>query len=112
EGIAVSAVPGPNAALMALVISGLPTDRFLFAGFLPAKTQQRKAVLAELARVPATLLVQESAPRLAASLADMADVLGAREAAVARELTKMFEEVRRGKLAELAAHYDREGPPG
>jgi 16S rRNA (cytidine1402-2'-O)-methyltransferase len=111
EGIAVTAVPGPNAALTALVISGMPTDRFLFAGFLPAKTQQRKTALAELARVPATLLFQESAPRLAGSLTDMAEVLGAREAAVARELTKMFEEVRRGSLESLAEHYDRAGPP-
>ena len=111
EGIAVTAVPGPNAALTALVISGLPTDRFLFAGFLPARTQQRKAALAELARVPATLLFQESAPRLAASLADMNDVLGERDAAVARELTKMFEEVRRDTLGGLAAHYVSAGPP-
>jgi 16S rRNA (cytidine1402-2'-O)-methyltransferase len=111
EGIAVTAVPGPNAALTALVISGLPTDRFLFAGFLPAKTQQRKTALAELARVPATLLFQESGPRLAASLADMDDVLGERDASVARELTKMFEEVRRGTLSALAAHYESAGPP-
>lgn len=111
EGLAVTAVPGPNAALTALVISGLPTDRFLFAGFLPARDQQRKTALAELARVPATLLFQESAPRLAASLADMAEVLGEREAAVARELTKMFEEVRRGSLSGLAAHYQSAGPP-
>jgi 16S rRNA (cytidine1402-2'-O)-methyltransferase len=111
DSIPVTAVPGPNAALTALVISGLPTDRFLFEGFLPAKAAQRKKALTVLAAVPATLIFQESAPRLAAALADMADVLGARPAAVARELTKMFEEVRRGTLAELAAHYDAAGPP-
>lgn len=110
-GHAVSAVPGANAALMGLVLSGLPTDRFLFEGFLPAKTVARQKVLHTLATVPATLIFYESGPRLADSLADMAAVLGARGGAVARELTKLFEEVRRGTLAELAAHYAEVGPP-
>ncbi|HYC12898.1 MAG TPA: SAM-dependent methyltransferase, partial [Stellaceae bacterium] len=88
-----------------------PTDRFLFAGFLPAKPGQRQKTLAELAAVRVTLVLFETAPRLAATLADMAAVLGPRDAAVARELTKLHEEVRRGTLAELAAHYAAAGPP-
>jgi 16S rRNA (cytidine1402-2'-O)-methyltransferase len=110
-GFAVSAVPGPNAALMALTLSGLPTDRFLFEGFLPPKTAGRREALTQLARVPATLVFFEGASRLADSLADMATVLGPREAAVARELTKLYEEVRRGSLDQLAAHYTETGPP-
>lgn len=110
-GYAVSAVPGPNAALMALTLSGLPTDRFLFEGFLPPKTAGRRDVLTRLSRIPATLLFQEGAARLPESLADMAAVLGPREAAVARELTKLYEEVRRGPLDRLAAHYAEAGPP-
>jgi 16S rRNA (cytidine1402-2'-O)-methyltransferase len=104
-GIAVTVVPGPSAALTALALSGLPSDRFLFQGFLPAKDGPRRRALAELATVPATLIMFESPQRLAASLAAMAEVLGTREAAVTRELTKMFEEVRRASLAELAAFY-------
>ena len=104
-GIAVTALPGPSAALAALVLAGLPTDRFLFAGFLPAKQNQRRQALGELARIPATLVLFETAPRLAEALADMAEVLGDRPAAVTRELTKLHEEVRRGTLTELAAHY-------
>ncbi|PIW29693.1 MAG: 16S rRNA (cytidine(1402)-2'-O)-methyltransferase [Rhodospirillales bacterium CG15_BIG_FIL_POST_REV_8_21_14_020_66_15] len=111
EGLAVTAVPGPSAPLTALVLSGLPTDRFFFQGFLPAKGAARRTALAGIAAVPATLVFMESAPRLAASLADMARVLGPRPAAVARELTKKFEEVRRGTLDELAAHYADAGPP-
>jgi 16S rRNA (cytidine1402-2'-O)-methyltransferase len=110
-GIAVTALPGPSAALAALQLSGLPTDRFLFAGFLPSRAAQRRRALAELAPVPATLIVFETAPRLAASLADMAELFGDRPAAVARELTKLFEEVRRDRLAALAAHYAEAGPP-
>jgi len=109
--IPVTAVPGASASLAALVVSGLPTDRFLFDGFLPSKSNARKAALAEVGEVPATLIFQESAQRLAASLADMAEILGDRQAAVARELTKKFEEVRRGTLAELAAHYAEAGAP-
>lgn len=110
-GIAVTAAPGASAVLAALVLAGLPTDRFLFAGFLPSKAGQRRRVLAELARVPASLIFYEAPPRIAASLADMASVLGDREAAVARELTKLHEEVRRGTLNALAAHYGDAGAP-
>ena len=111
EGLPVTTLPGPSAPLAALVLSGLPSDRFLFVGFLPAKPAARRRDLAALAQLPATLVFFESAPRLAPSLADMAAALGQRRAAVARELTKLFEEVRRGDLAELAAHYRSAGPP-
>lgn len=104
-------IPGASAALAGLVVSGLPSDRFLFAGFLPSKQMARRTALAELAEVDATLIVYESGPRLAESLADMAGALGPRQAAVARELTKMFEETRRGSLEELAAHYAHAGAP-
>jgi 16S rRNA (cytidine1402-2'-O)-methyltransferase len=90
---------------MALTVAGLPTDRFFFEGFLPAKEAARRTRIGELARIPATLLLFESGPRLAATLADLAAGLGAREAAIARELTKLHEEVRRGDLATLAADY-------
>ncbi len=104
-------VPGASAALAGLVASGLPSDRFLFAGFLPVKRGARRAVLEELAEIDATLIVFESGPRLAESLADMSALLGQRQAAVARELTKLFEETRRGELAALAKHYAAAGPP-
>jgi 16S rRNA (cytidine1402-2'-O)-methyltransferase len=104
-GHAVTALPGASAVLAALTVAGLPTDRFLFEGFLPAKEGQRRARIAELVRVPATLVLFESGPRLAAALADLAGGLGAREAAVCRELTKLYEEVRRGDLATLARDY-------
>ncbi len=110
-GITVTAVPGANAALTALILSGLPTDRFLFEGYLPTRSNARRKILAQLAAVPATLIFQESNKRLAASLADMADILGSRDAAVGRELTKMHEEMRRAPLAELAVAYAAEGPP-
>jgi len=110
-GLAVTAVPGASAALAALLVSGLPSDRFLFAGFLPAKAVARRKVLAELAPVPATLVVFESPRRLAAALADMAAAWGPRPAAVARELTKLYEEVRRDSLDALATHYAAAGPP-
>jgi 16S rRNA (cytidine1402-2'-O)-methyltransferase len=111
EHLPVTTVPGPSAPLAALLLSGLPSDRFLFAGFLPPKEAGRRTALAELAQVKASLVFFESAPRLAAALADMAAMLGPRPVAVARELTKLFEEVRRGSLAELAARYAEEGPP-
>jgi 16S rRNA (cytidine1402-2'-O)-methyltransferase len=111
EGLPVTALPGPSAALTALVISGLPTNRFFFAGFLPPKTAQRRRELGELAAIPGSLIFFEGASRLPAALADMAAVLGPRPAAVARELTKLFEEVRRAPLDELAAHYAAAGPP-
>src|SRR5438270_817351 len=88
-GHAVTALPGPSAVLAALAVAGLPTDRFLFEGFLPPKQAQRRSRIAELARIPATLVLFESGPRIAAALADLADGLGAREAAVCRELTKL-----------------------
>ena len=110
-GHSVFPIPGPSAALAALVAAGLPTDRFLFEGFLPAKSGQRKTRIAELASIPATLIFYDSGPRLADSLADLASTLGARPAAVCRELTKAFEEVRRGTLTDLASHYAEAGPP-
>lgn len=110
-GLAVTAVPGPSAAVAALSISGLPTDRFLCSGFLPQKLGPRRKALKELARVPATLVVFEAPHRLPECLADMAAILGPREAAVVRELTKLFEETRRGTLDDLAAHYAAAGPP-
>jgi len=110
-GHAVTALPGASAILPALQLSGLPTDRFLFAGFLPPKSGARRRALAELAPVPASLVIYESPRRLAACLADMAEMLGDRPAAVTRELTKRFEEVRQGRLSELAKRAEREGPP-
>lgn len=104
-------IPGASALLAGLVVAGLPSDRFLFAGFLAAKQHARREALAELAGVDATLVFYESGPRLAESLSDMAQVLGDRRAAVARELTKMFEETRRESLATLAAHYAQAGAP-
>jgi 16S rRNA (cytidine1402-2'-O)-methyltransferase len=101
-GHRVVSLPGPSAPLAALASAGLPTDTFLFAGFLPAKAGARRARLAELAAVPATLVLFEAPQRLGESLSDMAEVLGARDAAVARELTKLHEEVRRGTPADLA----------
>ncbi|EIZ80022.1 hypothetical protein WSK_1389 [Novosphingobium sp. Rr 2-17] len=112
QGIAVTSLPGPNAAVVAMTLSGLPNDRFLFAGFLPNKTKAREDVLAELASVPATLVFYETAPRLDASLAAIASVLPGREVAVARELTKRFEECRTGSPQELAAHYEAHPPKG
>ena len=110
-GHEVLAVPGPSAALAALVVSALPTDRFLFGGFLPPRSSARRRAIDELSSVPATLVWFESARRLAASLADLADVLGPRPAAIARELTKAFEEVRRGSLTELAREIADEKTP-
>ncbi len=104
-------IPGASALLAGLVASGLPSDRFLFAGFLPAKQAARRAALGALAGVDASLVLFETGPRLAESLADMAETLGDRPAAVCRELTKLFEEARRAPLAALAAHYAAAGPP-
>jgi 16S rRNA (cytidine1402-2'-O)-methyltransferase len=101
-GHTVTTVPGPSALLAALTIAGLPTDQFLFAGFLPPKQAARRARIAELARIPATLVLFETGPRVAATLTDLAAGLGLREAALCRELTKLHEEVRRGDLATLA----------
>jgi 16S rRNA (cytidine1402-2'-O)-methyltransferase len=110
EGLSVGAIPGPNAALTALVLSGLPPQPFLFLGFPPPRHAARRAAFgklraAERAGLAATLVWHEAPHRLADALADMAEAFGARSAAVARELTKRFEEVRRGDLVALAAHY-------
>ena len=105
-GLQVTSVPGPSAALAALTSAGLPTDTFLFAGFLPPKGGQRRKRLEELKPVPATLIFYETASRLHAALADMAEVYGAREAAIAKELTKLHESVARGSPAALAAAFD------
>src|SRR6266566_3843253 len=104
-GHPVIALPGPSSVLSALSVAALPTDRFFFEGFLPAKEAARRARLAELARIPATLVLFETGARLAAALADLAAGLGDREAAICRELTKLHEEVRRGSLSELAHAY-------
>jgi 16S rRNA (cytidine1402-2'-O)-methyltransferase len=110
-GLAVTALPGASAVLAALTVSGLPTDRFLFEGFLPAKPGQRASRIAELARIPATLVLFETGPRLADALAALAEGLGARQAAVCRELTKLHEEVKRGDLAALARDYAATAEP-
>jgi 16S rRNA (cytidine1402-2'-O)-methyltransferase len=102
EGLGVHVAPGPSAPLMALLLSGLPSDRFTFAGFLPNRSQARRAVLARLARHDASLIFFETAPRIAATLADIAEVLGDPPVALARELTKIYEEVLRGKASEVA----------
>ncbi len=111
EGIAVTTAPGPVAAVAALTLAGLPTDSFLFAGFLPTKQAARRQRLEELSVVPAVLIFYESPRRVPATLAAMADCLGERPAAVVREMTKIYEEVQRGSLGELAAAYAKSGPP-
>lgn len=111
-GLPVTTVPGPCAPIAALTLAGLPSDRFLFAGFLPAKAGARATAIAELAPVRATLLLFESGPRLGATLRALADALGPREAAVVREISKLHEEAVRGSLAELADRYADEAPKG
>jgi len=111
-GITVTSLPGASAVLVALTLSGLPSDRFLFAGFLPVKAKAREDVLRELGAVHATLIFYETAPRLVASLNAIAAIYPDREVAVARELTKTFEECRAGSPAELAAHYETSPPRG
>ena len=111
-GHAVHTVPGPSAAIAALTLAGLPTDRFLFLGFLPAKAKARADAIAEIAGVRASLVFYESGPRLGDSLAALADGLGARDAAVARELTKLHEECVTGTLTKLAARYVDAAPKG
>src|SRR6202163_833533 len=111
-GHAVTALPGASATLAALTVAGLPTDQFFFAGFLPPKQAARRARIAELGRIPATLVLFETGPRLAATLADLAAGLGSREAAICRELTKLHEEVRRGDLAALAQELAGNEPRG
>jgi 16S rRNA (cytidine1402-2'-O)-methyltransferase len=112
NGIEIVSIPGPAAFVTALAASGLPTDSFLFGGFLPAKKGERQKRLMQLADVPATLIFYEAPHRLAAALSDFLSVLGDRNAVVARELTKMHEEFVRGKLSCLAAHFDTHTPKG
>ena len=111
-GVPVTVLPGANAPLAALALSGLPNDRFLFAGFLPPKDKARRDVLEELAAVRTTLIFFETAPRLAKSLAAIGEVLPGREVAVAREITKLFEECRSGSPADVLAHYEAHPPKG
>jgi len=105
RGIQVIPIPGPAAFVAALIASGLPTDRFFFAGFLPARATARRAMLEELRAIPATLVFYEAPHRIAATLKDALNVLGDRPAAVARELTKIHEEIARGSLDELAQRF-------
>lgn len=109
--VAVVPVPGPSALISALIAAGLPTDEFFFAGFLPARVNARRARLNELRSVPGTLIFYEAPHRLATTLNDAYEVLGEREAVVARELTKLHEEIRRGRLSKLAKHYANEENP-
>jgi 16S rRNA (cytidine1402-2'-O)-methyltransferase len=105
-------VPGPSALISALIAAGLPPDEFFFGGFLPARSNARRTRLTELRSVPGTLIFYEAPHRLAGTLKDAFEMLGEREAVVARELTKIHEELRRGRLSELAEHYSREAPRG
>ncbi|HEY7808963.1 MAG TPA: 16S rRNA (cytidine(1402)-2'-O)-methyltransferase [Allosphingosinicella sp.] len=111
-GIDIVTIPGPSAVVSALTLAGLPTDRFLFLGFLPAKPGARATAIAEVATIRATLVLYESGPRLSASLAALAEGLGEREAAVAREISKKFEETVTGTLSELSARYADAPPKG
>ena len=110
-GINVVPVPGPSALVSALIAAGLPTDEFFFGGFLPPKSTARRARLSELRSVPGTLIFYEAPHRLAASLKDAYEILGEREAVIARELTKLHEEIRRGRLSELSKHYSTDERP-
>ncbi|HPF77688.1 MAG TPA: 16S rRNA (cytidine(1402)-2'-O)-methyltransferase [Alphaproteobacteria bacterium] len=111
QGLYVTSVPGPNAALPALQLSGLPTDQFSFLGFMPPKSAARQTALKKWESAPGSLIFYETGPRLVESLQDMRLVLGNREAAVMRELTKMYEEARRGTLSDLILHYTTKGAP-
>jgi 16S rRNA (cytidine1402-2'-O)-methyltransferase len=111
-GIPVTTVPGASSVMAALTLAGLPTDQFFFGGFLPSRTSARKAMIADLARIPATLVLFESPNRIADSLADLAEGLGNRHACLTRELTKKFEETRRGTLAELGETVILDPPRG
>lgn len=111
-GIVVSWIPGATALIGALVLSGLPTDRFVFEGFLPAKSGQRRKRLEALKDEPRTVVLYESPHRLLKTLRDIHDVLGDVQVACARELTKMFEEVRRGPVNDLIAHFEHHAPRG
>jgi 16S rRNA (cytidine1402-2'-O)-methyltransferase len=111
QGLAVHAIPGPSAALTALTVSGLPTNRFLFVGFLPSRQGERRRALEKVRDVAASLIFFESPRRLAETLDDMHSILGDRDAAVTRELTKLHEEVRRGSLVSLTSEFARQSPP-
>ena len=111
-GVTVTSIPGPCAAIAALAMAGLPSDRFLFAGFLPVKDKARTDALAALAGIEATLVFYETAPRLERSLLAIADLWPEREVAVAREITKLHEECRSGTAAALAEHYAAHPPRG
>jgi 16S rRNA (cytidine1402-2'-O)-methyltransferase len=111
-GRAIHTLPGPCAAIAALTLAGLPTDRFLFLGFLPAKFKARRDAIAEIAQVRSALVLYESGPRLGESLAALHDILGNREAAVVREITKLHEETVGAPLAELAERYAEAAPKG
>ncbi|MCI5046437.1 MAG: 16S rRNA (cytidine(1402)-2'-O)-methyltransferase [Aquisalinus sp.] len=111
EGLSVFTVPGPCAAIAGLSVAGAPTDRFMFAGFLPAKTHARRKVLTDLSSVHATLVFYETGPRLIEALQDIEAVLGERNVAVARELTKLHEELRSDTVQELVTYYENAGPP-
>lgn len=110
-GVPVTTVPGANAVLSALQLSGLPSNAFYFAGFLPSKSGGRRQALTALKQVSATLIIYETPNRLEEALGDILEILGDRLMAVVREITKKFEEVRRGKVSELIAHYQGEGAP-
>ncbi len=110
QDLQVVPVPGATALISALVASGLPSDEFFFGGFLPARSGQRRARLAELSTIPSTLIFYEAPHRIAASLKDAREVLGEREAVVARELTKLHEEILRGRLSELATQFSKGNP--
>lgn len=111
-GVAVTTIPGPCAAIAALTLAGLPTDRFFFLGFLPSKEKARADAIAEVAHIKATLILYESGPRLGATLKALADSLGERDAAVVREISKTFEEAVSAPLADLAARYAELAPRG
>lgn len=110
-GVRVTTLPGANAPLSALQLSGLPSDKFSFIGFLPPKSAARQKTLAAWAQVPGTLLAFETGPRLLASLQDIHAILGARDVAIVREITKLYEEARRGSCADLIEYYDTHGAP-
>lgn len=112
EELLVTTIPGPSAVIAALTLSGMPSDRFLFEGFLPSKMRARQTVLRELNAVNATLVFYENGARLGKMLADALDVLGDREGAVIREITKKFEETQKGSLTKLAKRYADEKPKG
>lgn len=111
QGVAVVPIPGVSSVTTALSVSGLPTDRFMFVGFLPSKSAARATAIAEIADIKASLILLESVHRLSDTISALAEILGDREAVIARELTKLHEELRRGTLPELAEYYQENGDP-